>query len=59
VAIALLELGQDLDAVDAADDGVPLTDLAELPADRAATFDHDRSVHPLMFRFHPDAAKPH
>ena len=51
VAVALLELRHDLDAVDAADDGVAAADVAQLAADgaRAPSID-DRGVHALVAR---------
>ncbi len=58
VPIARLELGHDLDAVDAADDGVTAADLAQLAADGVRVLDDDRGVHPLPLDLHPLAVDP-
>src|SRR3954469_10212210 len=58
VAVAFLELRHDLDAVDAADHGVALADLAKLAADRPAGVDDDRRIHPLALDFDPLAVTP-
>ena len=48
VAIAILERRNHADAFDAANDGVALFDVAQLPARRARAFDDDHGVHPLI-----------
>ena len=59
VAIALAELRRDADALDAADDGVARAHVAQLAAQRAAAFDHDDRVHPLLLDLEPLPAVPH
>ena len=57
--IARLELRHDLDPLDAADDRVTGSDLAQLPAARAVPLDHDRRVHALAIDRHPPAGDAH
>ena len=55
-AVALLELGQDADAVEPADDPLPRPDVPQLAARGAAVAHHHHRVHPLVLHVDPSAA---